>query len=769
MIAESSTSLVHGGARPPRLARYTSRTPYPGLRTAKRDSAKLSTFRDFFVDLEERAHDNDSPGHEDARRLIGELKSRGKWPAKPDLRAWFGEKRSRWQNETGMFVRAVTQPDDSELLTRHEVQVAPPDLLVTNYSMLEFMLLRPIERTIFDRTREWLKRKPEEKFLVVLDEAHLYRGTAGAEVGLLMRRLRDRLGIPSERLQVVCSTASFHDRAYAPDFGAQLTGCPAESFSAVTASLALRPGAGAGSAADAHVLASLDLDRYHAAATDSEKRETVQAFLTHRGVTSERPTGVALHRALAEFPPMSRLVNTTMQGAVCIAELATLLFPQSDENVAEGAVTALISLGASARATESGLGLLACRAHAFFRGLPGLWACLDPECSEVSENERDGICGHLYSQPRDRCNCGALVFELFTCRNCGSAYARAYTDNVDAPDVLWRDEGERFRAGGEETAPLRPIDVLLEVPPDQGQVEPADLDLDTGVINPEVLGDRNRRIHIPGDRATPVDESSEEDSPAAQRRGLFVPCAVCLTRATFGRSSVQDHQTTGDQPFLTLVTRQIQLQPPTSPPSRFAPLQGRKVLTFSDSRQVAARLAPNLQMYSTQDSLRTLIIWGFRRLQNTLAISRKLCLEDLYLAVLVAAQELNVRVRPERRDGESLAAEREVHKAAANGGLSDEDIAELCFEVRPIRPPEALLENMIRTMADSFLGLEPLALASIRERDRLVPNITSLPDLPKRRRDRRVEARARKSLASLLAQAGVLAQHHAPRLVATVE
>jgi ATP-dependent helicase YprA (DUF1998 family) len=84
------------------------------------------------------------------------LKERGKWPAKPDVAAWFGEKNSSWADrKTGEFVRAVTLPDDSELLTRHEVQVAPPDLLVTNYSMLEYMLMRPIERTIFDRTREW--------------------------------------------------------------------------------------------------------------------------------------------------------------------------------------------------------------------------------------------------------------------------------------------------------------------------------------------------------------------------------------------------------------------------------------------------------------------------------------------------------------------------------------------------------------------------------------------------------------------------------------
>lgn len=65
--------------------------------------------------------------------------------------------------------------------------------------------------------------------------------------------------------------------------------------------------------------------------------------------------------------------------------------------------------------------------------------------------------------------------------------------------------------------------------------------------------------------------------------------------AGFGRSSVQDHQTKGDQPFQALVTRQIEVQPPSAPYSDFAPLRGRKVLAFSDSRQVAARLAPNLQ------------------------------------------------------------------------------------------------------------------------------------------------------------------------------
>src|SRR5206468_9273433 len=115
----------------------------------------------------------------------------------------------RWRDsKTGAFRRCVMLPADPELITRHEIQEVPPDILITNYSMLEYMLMRPLERPIFDRTREWLHANPAEQFLLVVDEAHLYRGAAGAEVALLIRRLRMRLGIPPERVQVICTSAS---------------------------------------------------------------------------------------------------------------------------------------------------------------------------------------------------------------------------------------------------------------------------------------------------------------------------------------------------------------------------------------------------------------------------------------------------------------------------------------------------------------------------------------------------------------------------------
>src|SRR3546814_8626061 len=138
------------------------------------------------------------------------------------------------------------------------------------------MILRPPISTLTDtrfpyttlfrsQTRDWLAANPDEKFTIVLDEAHLYRGPAGAEVGLLLRRLRDRLGLPVERFQVIWSTASFNDKKGAGDFGAQLSGVPAESFEPVTGDLDLHAHAAPGTAADAELLAALDLPAFSAA------------------------------------------------------------------------------------------------------------------------------------------------------------------------------------------------------------------------------------------------------------------------------------------------------------------------------------------------------------------------------------------------------------------------------------------------------------------------------------------------------------------------
>ncbi len=722
--------------RPPRFARYTSRTPYAGIRTSDKDSQKLTGFETFYVSLQRKAETAEGEEREEASRLLRDLKSRGKWPAKADLAAWFGQKGTRWQDKSGEFKRAITLPDDSELLTRHEVQGAPPDLLVTNYSMLEYMLMRPIERSIFDATKEWLAKNPTETFVVVLDEAHLYRGAAGAEVGLLLRRLRDRLGILSERFQVICATASFKDKKYAPEFGAQLSGADASTFVAITGKLDLRQHAAAGSNRDADVLASIDLAEFYKGETDAERLAAVRPLLEYRGINPQSSVELALYEALSAFAPMGHLINTTMKQARPIATLGAEMFPTTKPEIADLAVTVLMALGSLARPDDKAPGLLPCRVHNFFRGLPGLWVCMDPNCKELAEDKRDGICGKMYSQPRDFCECNGRVMEFYTCRNCGSSYARAYTDDLDTPRTLWSKPGRRMRLTDHDASPLLPIDLLLEKPTNDVVAEIAAFDLETASLNPEKTGERMRSVYLRSNRVLAMqkedEENEQEEAVPDEARGQFIPCGICGKTAGYGRSYVQDHQTKGDEPFQALVTRQIQIQPPGPvAASQFAPLQGRKVLTFSDSRQVAARLAPNLQNYSVRDSLRPLIVYGFRRLQRLTILRSNLSLEDLYLAVLLASQELRVRLRPELKLGESSAAEQTVVNAIQDGSAaSDVGLHNLCIELRTEKPPEALLENLIKTLGDRFLGLEALALASIVERSKHTSTLEKLPAIP---------------------------------------
>lgn len=722
------TSQFHDWAgRPARFARYTSRTLYPGVRSVQKDTRRLRSIERFYIDLMNQADGGASPSHRRAKLLMDSLKKRGKWPAKPDLRRWYGEPRTHWTNKAGQFVRAILRPEDPELITRHEVLSSPPDVLITNYSMLEYMMMRPLERPIFDQTSAWLKANPEERFLLVIDEAHLYRGAAGAEVALLLRRLRARLGVTPDRIQVICTSASFDDPVYAREFAAQLSGTDPNAFDTLKGDKKYRDPAAPGSVQDADVLASLPMDAFYDGTTDEERASAVHALLDYRGVSriEGSSVGALLFRALESLPPLGHLVNTTMDQAQPVTSLGSMVFPDAQPGIAERAVSALAALGSVARLNEGDPGLMPCRVHAFFRGLPGLWACIDADCSEVDRGQiGPGPIGRLYAQPRATCVCGARVFEFYTCRQCGASYARAYADDVLDPDYLWQDPGTAVVAASGATKPLQPLDLLLEEP-HQDNVEPFLLDLVTGRLNPKGESDRKREIYLASPRSGDVGSGDDDAKPS----GLFTPCGVCKQRAAFG-SAVQDHQTEGDQPFLALVSRQIEVQPAGDvEETEFAPLRGRKVLVFSDSRQMAARLAPNLQTYSMRDVIRPVLLRGWRELQDNPLLSSTLNLENVFLATLVGASRLHVRLRPELGLAESMRPLGVVRKIVDNGELGTPQGAVKLLQV-PNQPPQALLRALFTTLTHEYYGLSPLALASLREKAELAEVVNDLPDIP---------------------------------------
>ena len=121
----------------------------------------------------------------------------------------------------------------SEMVTRWDMQQCPPDIMITNVSMLSIMLMRTAEERIISKTRDWLKddpyrkglaEKPTRIFHLVVDELHLYRDTAGSEVACLLRMLLHQLDllpviddgkgnkIPNPQLRILASSASLGNK-----------------------------------------------------------------------------------------------------------------------------------------------------------------------------------------------------------------------------------------------------------------------------------------------------------------------------------------------------------------------------------------------------------------------------------------------------------------------------------------------------------------------------------------------------------------------------
>jgi len=611
--------FVSRWGRQPRFGMYTSRTPYPGVRSPSKDQRHISSLLQYFVALEES-------GDEDDKKLVKELKDRGRWPSK-DVVAFFGKdeeeehtyrsgkKAGKTYTKHNWQSRLVTQPGDRELLTRHEMHECAPDLLVTNYSMLEYMLLRPIERSIFKQTKSWLSSDKGNQLLLILDEAHMYRGVSGAEVGLLIRRLQSRLGITRERMRCIMTSASLGtgeaaERA-AKLFAHGLTGKRKDrEFAIVRSTREARSGARPGTDMEARILEKADSAVLAGAAIALEPALAIIKTVASELGWSPPPDLAAgdadirqyVAKSLTGIGPLEFLIEQCAGNAVAFEALARTLFPDSSRESAERATDGLLALGSFARRYEAGRHeqpLLPTRVHMLFRGLPSIHACINAGCTERPVHPRQkALLGKLYTEPRTHCGCGARVYEIYTHRDCGVAFIRAFGDGREA-SFLWNERGGKLTEFGK---PLHEIHILLEDPhPDQVKnVEPVWLDIKTGRLSDEMPKDASgfRLLY------RPLGDGDDSESLST-----FGRCPLCTRRTKTGHNlKIMDLATKGEQPFANLIREQFVNQVPTKPFDDRHPNEGRKALLFSDGRQKAARLARDLPREVERDSFREALI-----------------------------------------------------------------------------------------------------------------------------------------------------------------
>ncbi|WFN34944.1 DEAD/DEAH box helicase [Methanogenium sp. S4BF] len=617
-------------SRAPQFGMYTGRTPYPGQPKKKKDEKLAKTLE---YDLIHRSPE-----------LIKELKSLGKYPSKYDLETYITHLND------GVHITTLR---DAELITRKEMQDNCPDILVTNYSMLQYMLIRQIEQPFWSNTRDWLNESPDNKLLLVIDEAHMYHGSAGGEVALLIRRLMYKLGITRDKVRFILTSASIpvddeDSKIELKQFLREITSCEEDTFSIIVGE---NKEYSSPNPVDisAKQIRDFPLDDFQL--DDTTKISAVHKFFrlldgTRPPYDTIKELEAWLFETLPKYGSVQRIINQTAGNATEINELAGIVFPNDDNDTALPATQVLLSLLPLAK--KDGQVLFPARLHMFFRGLQGLYACTNPNCSE--KHTGDGITlGKIYSDNgRDTCPyCGGKIYELINDRRCGALFIKGYLHNAEdsagnaqnswEKKYLWHTPGEVF---GDELKEVHLYIVPKNWSADMGneKIRGGWLDTKTGFIH-------FTNIHAGDDEFLQVCYSL---NPVKGKPDQFTfsKCPKCKKRLMY--YSFSDFSTKGNEPFYNIVSSQLSVQPPTifdEEKLKQQPNGGRKVLVFSDSRQRAAVLAKDMTRAADAYAARAVMVLAAIHLQEWAEDTGNIVtLDMLYPAFLEIASHNHLRL-----------------------------------------------------------------------------------------------------------------------------
>lgn len=311
-------------------------------------------------------------------------------------------------------------PRSGEMLTRWDMISHAPDVLVTNYSMLNTMMMRHIETPMFEQTASWLRSDDSHVFTLVVDELHLYRGTQGSEVAMILRALLRRLGLTPEspQLRVIATSASLTDSADGRRYLEEFFGVAADSFT-------IQPGK------------QIPLTPPHHIDPDALRAGTISPVDLSHAVAAK-----------CHDQEENRLRTTSAD------VIARRLFPNNVE--ADALFATVLEQLAAAGTSTTREPVIALRAHAFVRVPRGVWACSNPQCTGVTQSGLDRRVGRIYNTPITSCtDCGSRVLELLYCYECGDISLGGFVVGRTGPEVLLSPTAVNESQGGKPVF-LRP-------------------------------------------------------------------------------------------------------------------------------------------------------------------------------------------------------------------------------------------------------------------------------------------------------------------------
>ena len=271
----------------------------------------------------------------------------------------------------------------AEQISRQALRTEAAPVLVTNSTMLEYMLIRTEDQPIIEQSRGRLR-------WIVLDEAHTYIGSQAAEMALLLRRVLHRFDVDPTDVRFVATSATIGGTDAADDlqrFLADASGAPLNRVHVVTGERFVPP------------LPPLDPTRTPKNMEGLQAEQLYSALCHH-------PIARSIRARLAQKP-------TTLKA---LRQMSGLDAEK---------MTALLESASMARRNDEVF--LPLRVHLFHRAQRGLWACVNASCSGRDKNIGNGWdFGAVFPHRRTHCeHCHFPVFELVACMECGQDYLSA--------------------------------------------------------------------------------------------------------------------------------------------------------------------------------------------------------------------------------------------------------------------------------------------------------------------------------------------------------
>lgn len=471
----------------------------------------------------------------------------------------------------------------NEVHDRATLRNNPPPILVTNPTMLEYMLVRAQDAPILDASQgklEW----------IVLDEAHNYVGSQAAELALLLRRVLHAFGTNADRVHFVATSATIGTgdataRRGLQEFLSRIAGVSPERVVVVEGERFVPPISEAIAGAPPRTLDELEL-------ADADAAGTYRRLCIH-----------PVARRLRDlFDP--RVSGQSYQPLTAVAEALRSLSEPSDD----GASLRWLDLLTSARTGEGreAQSFLPLRLHAFHNTLNGLWACVNPACSGKHGTalvDPAWPFGRLFLEERNRCPCSSPVYAVSSCDDCNETFLAA--------ELVSSGGAQRLVPAVEDD----PDEFSLDRDPDEAEPVEGEADAEPElqfahrtpalVVNGETRG---AAIHVNAATLEVVREAAEGTLALRVQDVDSESVLACPCCGGSGAKGQQFRRAQIGAPFLlaNIVPTLLEFCPDGEHPLN-SPMRGRRMITFTDSRQGTARIAAQLQQDAERMALRSAV------------------------------------------------------------------------------------------------------------------------------------------------------------------